>query len=87
MKSKSSLVVGPPRAVLMSASPSWPPMDVVERSGVGDQVCQETADLGKGERNEAVIGFGAPFLARAEVGVAHRTSVMCRYRASYRRTW
>ncbi|MEU4776456.1 hypothetical protein [Micromonospora sp. NPDC023633] len=42
-------------------------MDVIERSGGGDQVCQQTSDLAEGERNEAVIGFSAPFLACAAV--------------------
>ena len=43
-------------------------MDVVEGSGGGDQVCQETADLAEGERNETVlVEFGAPFLAWAAV--------------------
>jgi hypothetical protein len=39
---------------------------VVEWSDDGDQVCQETADLAEGERDEAV-GFGAPFSACAAV--------------------
>lgn len=42
-------------------------MDVDEGSDGGDQVCQQTADLAEGERDEAVVGFGAPFLAWAAV--------------------
>jgi hypothetical protein len=42
-------------------------MYMVEGSGGGDQVCQQTANLAEGERDESVIGFGAPNLACAAV--------------------
>lgn len=57
---ESSLVVGCFGAVLVSASPSRPSMNVVEGANGGDQVCQQTADLAEGEGNEAVLGFSAP---------------------------
>lgn len=37
-------------------------MYVVEGSGGGDQVCQETPDLAEGKGDEPfMIGFGVPF--------------------------
>lgn len=43
-------------------------MYVVEGSDGGDQVCQQTADLAEGERNEAVVvGSGAPLFTWAAV--------------------
>ena len=62
-------------------------MDVGERSGCGDQVCQETSDLAEGEGNETVpVGWSAPFSAAAAVMArkawATITNVMWRYQAS-----
>lgn len=66
-------------------------MCVVDGSVGGDQVCQETSDLGQGEGYEAVIGFGTPVFGvgggDGEVGVGAQNERYVAVPASYRRTW